>query len=84
MISSNTFGVDITKIQEFTWYHDVQWIPYSHPNVEGIIHLRDETIIVVDLAMYLDFPASENPEHDLLIITESDQMNIAFHIHRIF
>jgi len=83
IVAGNSFGIDITNIRELTRYHGVQRLPHCHPSVEGIIHLRDQAITVVDLAKYLDFSASNDPEHDLLIITQFSQMNIAFHVHRI-
>lgn len=81
-VAGNTFGINIAKIQELAWYQDVQRIPHSNPCIEGTVHLRGKAFTVVDLAKYLDLPASKDPEHDLLIIMGFKQMGMAFHVHQ--
>ncbi len=81
-VAGAEFGMNITKIQELARYQEVQRISYSNPCIEGTVNLRGEVFTVVDLAKYLDLPASNDPEHDILIIMKFKQEGMAFHVHQ--
>lgn len=83
VIAGNHFGINVAKVRELVQYQGVQRIPHSQPSVEVIVRPRNEVFTVVDLAKYMEFPASEDPEHDILIITEFNQMSVAFHVHKV-
>ncbi len=58
-------------------------MPHSHPAVEGVFKPRDILLTVVDLPMYLtDVPSKKNPK-DLFIITNFNNLNIAFRVHTV-
>ncbi|WP_273484553.1 chemotaxis protein [Desulforamulus ruminis] len=83
VIAGNHFGINVAKVRELVRYQEVQRIPHSQPSVEGIVWSRDEIFTVVDLAKFMDFPASEDPSRDILIITDFNQMSVAFHVHKV-
>lgn len=82
-VGSGLFGINVLKVREIINAVKVTPIPNSHPNVEGIIRLREEVLPVVNLAKVLDIPASENPENDKFIISELNQIKIAFRVHHV-
>src|SRR5690625_6036923 len=82
-IGSGLFGINVLKVREIINAVDVTVIPNSHPNVEGIIRLREEVLPVVNLAKVLEVPESENPENDKFIISELNQVKIAFRVHHV-
>lgn len=82
-IDGNYFGINLAKVRELICYQTVQRIPNSQPSIEGIIRSRDELFTVLDLADYLNFAASKDPEHDILIITDFNHMSLAFHVHTV-
>lgn len=82
-IDSGIFGINVLKVREIINAVEVTPIPNSHPNVEGIIRLRDEVLSVVNLAEVLNLPPSENPEKDKFIIAELNQIKIAFRVHHV-
>lgn len=82
-IGTGLFGINVLKVREIINAVDVTPIPNSHPNVEGIIRLRDEVLPVVNLAKVLDIPPSENPKNDKFIISELNQIKIAFRVHHV-
>lgn len=82
-IGSGVFGINVLKVREIINAVEVTPIPNSHPNVEGIIRLRDEVLSVVNLAKVLSLPPSENPEKDKFIIAELNQIKIAFRVHHV-
>lgn len=77
------FGINVAQVKELMRYRDIERMPHSLPYIEGIIRLRDEVYTVVDFAQYMDLPASKDPEHDLLIIIDSTQINAALHVHKV-
>ena len=82
-ISGNSYGINVAKITELMQIQEVQEMPLAHPCVEGVFQPRDEVYTIVDLAKYLDLGPSEVPEKDIFIITNFNQMNIAFHVHAV-
>ena len=83
VISGNSYGINVAKITELMQIQEVQEMPLAHPCVEGIFQPRNEVYTIVDLAKYLGLGESDNPEKDIFIITNFNQMNIAFHVHAV-
>ena len=83
IISGNSYGINVAKITELMQIQTVQEMPLSHPCVEGVFQPRNEVYTIVDLARYLGLGESEDPAKDIFIITNFNQMNIAFHVHAV-
>jgi len=83
VISGNSYGINVAKITELMQVQEVQGMPLSHPCVEGVFQPRNEVYTIVDLARYLGLGVSDNPGKDIFIITNFNQMNIAFHVHAV-
>jgi len=83
VISGNSYGINVAKITELMQAQEVQEMPLSHSCVEGVFQPRDEVYTIVDLARYLGLGVSDAPEKDIFIITNFNQMNIAFHVHAV-
>jgi len=62
---------------------EVQEMPLAHPCVEGIFQPRSEVYTIVDLSKYLGLGVSDDPGKDIFVITNFNQMNIAFHVHAV-
>jgi len=83
VISGNSYGINVAKITELMQSQEVQEMPLAHPCVEGIFQPRNEVYTIVDLARYLGLGTSDDPAKDIFIITNFNQMNIAFHVHAV-
>ncbi|MCL2046235.1 MAG: chemotaxis protein [Oscillospiraceae bacterium] len=83
IISGNSYGINVAKITELMQVQEVQEMPLAHPFVEGVFQPRDEVYTIIDLARYLGLGISENPDKDIFIISNFNQMNIAFHVHAV-
>ena len=83
VISGNSYGINVAKITELMQIQEIQEMPLAHPCVEGVFQPRSEVYTIVDLSGYLGMGPSENPEKDILIITNFNKMNIAFHVHAV-
>ena len=83
VISGNSYGINVAKITELMQIQEIQEMPLSHPCVEGVFQPRSEVYTIVDLSRYLGMGQSENPDKDILIISNFNKMNIAFHVHAV-
>ena len=80
-IGEGLYGINVLKVREIVNALEVTLIPNAHPNVEGVIRLREEVLPVVNLAQVLAIPESEDPSKDKFIIAELNQIKIAFRVH---
>jgi len=80
-VAGETFGINVLKVREIIQPIPITPIPKSHPNVSGVIRLREEVIPVIDLSKVLNLPPSENSKQDKFIVSELNQTLVAFHVH---
>lgn len=83
IIAGNSFGINVAKITELMQAQKAQPMPNSHPCIEGIFQPRNDVYTIINLAMYLGLPASDDPGKDIYIITSFNQLNVAFHVHAV-
>ncbi len=79
-IAGHTFGINVAKVREIMTYCPVTPMQMSHPAVEGVFKPRDVLMTVINLPRYLNMPESENPEKDIFIIADFNNMRVAFHV----
>lgn len=83
LVGAQSFGISMKQVREVLQAMNVTSSPHSHPSMEGMIHVRELVIPLVDLAHYLGLPASASPAEDKYIIAEVDELLVAFHVHDI-
>ena len=81
-VAGNLYGINVAKVDEIMLSQPVKDMPHTNPSVEGIFRPRDTVITVINLPRYLGHEC-ENQEKDLFIITNFNQMNIAFRVHTV-
>lgn len=81
-IGENHYGINVAKVREILQYQQITPVPNAHPYIEGLFMPRDMIITVVDLARSLSLPSTVNPT-DMLIVTNFNNLNIAFHVHQV-
>ena len=79
-IGNNHYGINVAKVREIIGYQKVTPVPNSHPNIEGIFMPRDTMITVINLAKHLNIDAPLNEKSDMMIVTNFNKLNIAFHV----
>ena len=79
MVGSQSFGINIAKVNEIMNYQPMIPVPDSPPEFEGVFTPRDTVISVIDLHKVLN-KESPDPDHDLLIICHFNQMDVGFHV----
>lgn len=82
-IGEHSYGINVAKIREILPYREVTPVPNSHPYVEGIFMPRDLIITIIDLAKSLHLPPSQDEKGDMFIVTNFNQLNLAFHVQQV-
>ena len=71
------FAIKINEVEEIITPRKITKLPQVAEFIEGIIDLRGEIVIVIDLRTRLDFP--NNPENDSrIIIVNINNTNVGF------
>lgn len=83
MVGKNSYGINVAKIREIIPYKEPTPIPNAHPSVEGIYMPRDVIITILDLAKCLGISSSGDTSKDMFIVTNFNQLNIGFHVHKV-
>ena len=82
-IAGNHYGINVAKVREILSMTDITPIPNSHPCIEGIFMPRDTIITVINLVRALGFPEAETSKGQMLIITNFNNLNIAFEVDQV-
>ncbi len=82
-IGNNYYGINVAKIREILPYQPVTPMPNAHKSIEGIFMPRDTMITVINLPKELGLAESSDYSSDMMIITNFNKLNIAFHVHKV-
>lgn len=82
-INNKHFGINVAKVVEIMQYSKVTPMPNSNPFVEGVFKPRKLIMTVINLAAYMGLPPTEDEERNILIITNFNKVNTAFHVHTV-
>lgn len=77
------YGINVAKVREIMMTDKIKPVPHSHDAVEGIFKPRDIMLTVVDLPYYLTGRRTEPQPKDLFMVTNFNQMHIAFRVHTV-
>lgn len=79
-IGSNHYGINVAKVREIIGYQSITPVPNAHPDIEGIFMPRDTMITAINLARHLNLGVTTNEKSDMLIVTNFNKLDIAFHV----
>lgn len=82
-VAGNHYGINVAKVREILPMTDITPVPNSHPCIEGIFMPRDTIITVINLVKALSFTGKSNSENNMLIITNFNNLNIAFDVEQV-
>ena len=83
VVNGNHYGINVAKVREIISYVPVTPVPNAHPAIEGIFMPRDTMITAINLEKVLGFPGQPTKSTDMMIITNFNKLNIAFHVHSV-
>ncbi|MCM1159384.1 MAG: chemotaxis protein [Bacteroidales bacterium] len=82
-VAGNHYGINVAKVREILPMTKITPVPNSHPCIEGIFMPRDTIITAINLIRALGFPESDAQKNDMLIITNFNNLNIAFDVEQV-
>lgn len=82
-INGELYGINVAKVREIMMSAPIKPMPHAHPAIEGIFKPRDAVLTVVNLPKYLLGSETENSTKDLFIVTNFNQVYIAFRVHTV-
>lgn len=82
-IAGNHYGINVAKVREILPMTDITPVPNSHPCIEGIFMPRDTIITAINLVKALGFPERTPHKNDMLIVTNFNNLNIAFDVEQV-
>jgi len=82
-VGNNHYGINVAKVKEILPYHEPTPVPNAHPCIEGLFMPRDQIISILDLATCLNMPKSSDVRKDMFVLTNFNQINVAFHVHTV-
>lgn len=82
-IAGNHYGINVAKVREILPMTKITPVPNSHPCIEGIFMPRDTIITAINLVRALGFPEDANRKNDMLIVTNFNNLNIAFDVEQV-
>ncbi len=68
--SQQLYAINVFKVQEVVSVPHLTEVPYCHPVVTGVTHLRENTIPVLDLSRAIGGPPLRDRENGNMIVTE--------------
>ena len=82
-IAGSSYGINVAKVIEIMRCSEVTPMSLSHPCVDGVFKPRGKIITVINLPRYMCLPESENPERDMFMLTNFENINAAFVVHTV-
>lgn len=80
ILASQCFGVNVAKIKEFVQYDRLKITkpPGIHSSMQGIFLLRNKTVPLIDLELYLNIKAEKRAGRQIVLITEFNNIVMGF------
>ena len=82
-VAGNHYGINVAKVREILPMTKITPVPNSHPCIEGIFMPRDTIITANSLTRALGFDGYQTQDSDMLIITNFNNLNIAFDVEQV-
>ena len=82
-MAGDSFGINVAKVTEIMRYSPITPMTQSHPCIDGVFKPRGKLVTVINLPRYMQLQESENPEQDMFMITNFDNLSAAFLVHTV-
>jgi len=77
------FGVDVTRVQEVIRYQEMTRVPLAPRTVRGLINLRGQIVMAVDLRERLGLPARSDEDLPMNVVIHGPSGPISLLVDRI-
>nr|WP_321497810.1 chemotaxis protein CheW [uncultured Methanolobus sp.] len=75
-LAGEEFGMDIMSVKEIIRIPELVQIPQSPDYVEGVVNIRGDIIVAVNIANRLNLQTKEQDHNSRIIITELDDITV--------
>ena len=75
-LDSETYGIDIFRVNEIIRLREITPIPQAEAHIRGLVNLRGKTIPVVDLRTRFGLYSAEASEQARIIVVDTDEGNV--------
>jgi purine-binding chemotaxis protein CheW len=75
VLGSETYGVDILRVQEIRGWSSVTKIPHAPPHVLGVLNLRGSIVPIVDMRMQFNLERAEYNAVTVIIVLSVQSRN---------
>jgi two-component system chemotaxis response regulator CheV len=82
-MAGDSFGINVAKVTEIMRYTPITPMTLSHPCIDGVFKPRGKLITIINLPRYMALAESEDPSHDMFMLTNFDNVNAAFLVHTV-
>ncbi len=79
-VRGQAYGVNVAKVREVLNVDGVTVVPRSHPAVEGMIRVRNEVVMLIDLGRYLHDEIIDTNASQRLLLLEFNNQLLAFRV----
>lgn len=81
-VGGELYGVNVAKVREVLEFEHVTSLPESHPSVEGMLRVRQEVVLLINLRHYLygDELANDPKSPGVILLLEFNQQSLAFRV----
>lgn len=76
-IGEKYYGINVMKVREVLNRQRVTSLPGNHPAIDGILKIREDVLLQINLIKYLE---EEDGENDKIIVTEFNIQKLAFRV----
>ena len=70
-LNKRYFGVDVLRVQEVIRQQPLTRVPLAEPVIEGLINLRGQIVLALDLRLRLGLPVRENREGCMNLVVQT-------------
>jgi len=77
-INNLFFGVEVDKVQEVIRYQTLTRVPLAPPEISGLINLRGQIVIAIDLRRRLAFDERQPEQLPINVVMRSDEGAVSF------
>jgi purine-binding chemotaxis protein CheW len=76
-INGLLYGVDLEQVQEIIRYQDMTTVPLSSKSVSGLINLRGQIVMAIDMRRRLGLPPSTSGEPPTNVVVRCDDETVS-------
>lgn len=83
-LNDNNYCIDLGYVRELLKNQVITPVPCTPDYIKGLISLRGDFVVVVDLKTFLNFAVSQGQEKNRIIVVETSDFKVGFLVDEIF